>query len=139
LKENAKIIIETKENMLLPNHTDPLRQFDKELQPLVIEKSEKKCVQQPREMEKCPCDRCKENEDDFESGERTFPLCFSSFKLLKQDVNNVPDHKSSRYNVEYPKYNGPANENHIPLCFSSFELLKENHEITEEVVKSYYK
>jgi hypothetical protein len=31
LKENANIIIETKENMPMLNHTDPLRQFDKEL------------------------------------------------------------------------------------------------------------
>jgi hypothetical protein len=54
---------------------------------------------------------------------------------LKQDVNNVPDQKSSRYDVEYPKYSGLANKNHLPLCFLSFELLKENHEITEEVGK----
>jgi len=90
-------------------------------------------------MEKCACDRSKENEDDFESVEGTFPLCFSSFKLLKKDVYNVPNQKYSKYNVEYLKYSGPANENHIPLCFSSFELLKENNEIIEEVVKSYYK
>jgi len=31
LKENANIIIETKEDMPMLNHTDPLRQFDKEL------------------------------------------------------------------------------------------------------------
>jgi hypothetical protein len=136
LKENAKIIIETKENMLMPNHTDPLRQFDKELQPLVRKESEKKCVQQPREMERCAYDRSKENEENFESDERTLPLCFSSFKLLKQDVNNVPDQKSSRCDVEYPEYSGLANENHLPLCFSSFELLKANHEITEEAGKS---
>jgi hypothetical protein len=50
--------------------------------------------------------------------------------LLKKNVYNVSNQKSSRYDVEYPKYNGLANENHLPLCFSSFELLKENHEIT---------
>jgi hypothetical protein len=57
LKENAKIIIETKESMLMPNHTDPLKQFGQELQPLVKEESEKKCAQQPREMERCAHDK----------------------------------------------------------------------------------
>jgi hypothetical protein len=51
LKENDKIIIETKESVLMPNHTDSLRQYDKELQPLVKEESENECIQQPREME----------------------------------------------------------------------------------------
>jgi hypothetical protein len=84
---------------------------------LVKKKSENKCVQQPREMERCSYERSKENKEDFESGERTFPLCFSSFKLLKQDVNNVPDQNTFRYDVEYPNYGGLANENHLPLCF----------------------
>jgi hypothetical protein len=57
LKENAKVIIETKESMLMPNHTDSLRQFDKKLQPLVKEESKKECVQQPKEMERCSHDR----------------------------------------------------------------------------------
>jgi hypothetical protein len=72
-----------------------------------------------------------ENEEGFES-ERTLPLCFSSFKSLKQNVYNVSNQKSSIHDVEYSEYNGLANENHLPLCFSSFELLKEKHEITEE-------
>jgi hypothetical protein len=55
---------------------------------------------------------------------------------LKKNVNNVPDQKSSKYDVEYPKYSGPANENHLPLCFYSFDLLKEKHDITEEAGKS---
>jgi hypothetical protein len=46
--------------------------------------------------------------------------------------NNVSNQKSSRYDVEYPKYSGLADKNHLPLCFSSFELLKENHEITRK-------
>ena len=66
------------------------------------------------------------------------PLCFSSFKLLKKNVCNVPNQKSSRHDVEYEEINGLANKNYLPLCFSSFELLKENHEITEEVGKSDY-
>jgi len=94
---------------------------------LVREEFEKKCVQQPREMEKC--------EEDLEYGERTLSLCFCSFKLLKQDVNNVLDQKYFRYDVEYPKSSGLANKNHLPLCFLSFELLKENHEMTKEVGK----
>jgi hypothetical protein len=56
--------------------------------------------------------------------------------LLKKNVCNVPNQKSSRHDVEYEESNGLTNENRLPLCFSSFELLKENHEITEEAVKS---
>jgi hypothetical protein len=90
LKENIKIIIETKENMQI--------QFGKEAQPLVKEEYEKRYVQQPRGMKKCAG-----NEEDFESWETTLPLCFYSFKLLKKDVNNVPYQEPSRYDVEYPK------------------------------------
>jgi hypothetical protein len=39
LKENSKIIIEAKECVLMPNHTDSLEQIDKKLQPLVKEKN----------------------------------------------------------------------------------------------------
>jgi hypothetical protein len=60
------------------------------------------------------------------------PLCFASFKLLKKNVYNVSNQKSSRHDVEYEESSGLANENYLPLCFSSFELLKVNHEITEE-------
>ena len=63
-------------------------------------------------------------------------MCFSSFKLLKQNVYNVSDKKSSGHDVEFEENNGLANENYLPLCFSSFELLKVNHEITEEARKS---
>jgi hypothetical protein len=136
LKENAKVIIETKESMLMPNHTDSLRQFDKKLQPLVKEESERECVQQPKEMERCAHDRSKAKKEYFESGEGTLPLCFSSFKTLKKNVYNVSNQTSSRHDVEYLGYNGLTNENHLPLCFSSFELLKENHEVTKEAGKS---
>jgi hypothetical protein len=63
-------------------------------------------------------------------------LCFASFKLLKKNVYNVSNQKSSRHDVEYEESNVLSNENYLPLCFSSFELLKVNHEITEEAVKS---
>jgi hypothetical protein len=50
--------------------------------------------------------------------------------LLKKNIYNVLDQKSSRHDVEYEERNGLANENYLPLCFSSFELLKANHEQT---------
>jgi hypothetical protein len=109
--------------------------FNTKLQPLVKHETENKCVQQSKEIEKCAYDNSEENEEGFESGERTLPLCFASFKLLKQDVNNVLDQEPSIYDVEYPKCSGLANESHLPLCFFLFELLKENHEITEEAGK----
>jgi hypothetical protein len=104
------------------------------LQPLVEHESENECVQQSKEIEKCGYNS-EENEEGFQSGERTLPLCFASFKLLKQDVNNVPDQEPSIYDVEYPKCSGLVNEIHLPLCFFSFELLKENREIAEEAGK----
>jgi hypothetical protein len=60
------------------------------------------------------------------------PLCFSLFKMPKQNVYNVSNQTSFRHDVEYPRYNGITNEKCLPLCFLSFELLKENHEVTKE-------
>jgi hypothetical protein len=105
-------------------------------QAVALSKSENDCFQQSKEIDKCAYGSSEENEESFESGERTLPLCFSSFKLLKQNVYNVSNHKSSRHDVEYEESSGLANENYLPLCFSSFELLKVNHEITKEVGKS---
>jgi hypothetical protein len=81
------------------------------LQPLVEYESENEYVQQSKEIEKCAYDSSEENEEGFESGERTFPLCFASFKLLKQNVYNVSNKKSSRHDVEYKESSGLANEN----------------------------
>jgi hypothetical protein len=53
-----------------------------------------------------------ENEEGFESSERTLPLCFASFELLKKNVCNVPNQKSSRHDVEYEESSGLANENY---------------------------
>ena len=71
------------------------------LQLLVEDESENECVQQYKEIEKCAYDSNEENEEGFELGERTLPLCFASFELLKQNVYNVSNQKSSRSDVEY--------------------------------------
>jgi hypothetical protein len=84
----------------MPNHTDSLELIDKKLQLLVGDEYENECVQQPKEIENCAYDNSEENEEGFESGEGTLPLCFSSFKTLKKNVSNK---KSSRYDVECPK------------------------------------
>jgi hypothetical protein len=55
--------------------------------------------------------------------------------LLKKNVHNVSNHKSSRHDVEYEESSGLSNESYLPLCFPSFELLKADHEITEEALK----
>jgi hypothetical protein len=158
LKENSKIIIEANECVLMPNHIDSLAQIDKilqqssyvfddpvtcyvenlvssKLQPLVEDKSENEHVQQSKEIEKSSYDNSEENEGSFESGERTLPLCFASFKLLKKNVY-VSNQKSFKYDVEYEERNRLTNENYLPLCFSSFEWLKANHDITKETRKS---
>jgi hypothetical protein len=124
LKEKSKIIIEADECVLRPNLTDSLDQIDKilqqyshmvddpitcyveglvssKLQPLVEDESKNECVQPSKEIENCAYDNSEENIEGFESGERTLPLCFSSFKLLKQNVYNVSNQKSSRHDVEY--------------------------------------
>jgi hypothetical protein len=93
------------------------------------------CFQQPKEIGECAYDNSEENEESFELEERNLPLCFASFKLLKKNIYNVSNQKSSRHGVEYEERNGLANESYLPLCFSSFELLKANNEITEEAVK----
>ena len=54
-----------------------------------------------KEIEKCAYNNSEENEEGFESGEGTLPFCFSSLKLLKQNVYNVSNQKSSRHDVEY--------------------------------------
>jgi len=106
------------------------------LQPLVKDEFENECVQQSKEIEKCAYDSNEENEENFESDGRTLPLCFSSFKLLKKNFNNVSDEKSSRHDVESEESNRPANESYLSLCFSSFELLRANHEQIEKFGKS---
>jgi hypothetical protein len=103
---------------------------------LVEDESENEYVKQSKEIEKCAYDNSEENEEGFELGERTLPLFFTSFELLKKNVYNVSNQKSSRNDVEYEESSGLANENCLPLCFSSFELFKVNHEITNEAVKS---
>jgi hypothetical protein len=71
------------------------------------------------------------------------PLCFASFKALKHSVKNVPDQKSSRYDIKFEESNRLSNKEHLPLCFSSFEWLKTNHEKIEKfdqgiIVKNHF-
>jgi hypothetical protein len=87
------------------------------LQSLVEDESENECVQKSKEIEKCAYDSSEENEEGFESSERTFPLSFVSFELPKKNVSNQ---KSSRHDVEYGGSSGLTNENCLLLCFSSF-------------------
>jgi hypothetical protein len=124
LKNNSKTITKAEGGVMMPNHDDSLEKINKELQPLVENEAEDECVQQSKESGKCAYDSSKENEEYFESGGRTLPLCFTSFKLLKQNVYNVLDQKPSRHDVESKESNGLVNENYLPLCFSSFEWLK---------------
>jgi hypothetical protein len=56
---------------------------------LVEDKAESEHVQKLEEMEKCTYDDTGKNEKGFESGKITLPLCFPSFKLLKQNVCSV--------------------------------------------------
>jgi hypothetical protein len=105
---------------------------------VALSESKNDCFQQPKEIGKCAYDKSEENEESFELDEKTLPLGFASFELLKKNVYNVSNHKSSRHDVEYEQSNGLANEIYLPLCFSSFELLKANHEITKEEEKSIY-
>ena len=56
---------------------------------MVEDESENECVQQSKEIENCKYDNSEENDQGFESGEKTLSLCFSSLKLLKQNVYNV--------------------------------------------------
>jgi hypothetical protein len=112
LKENLKIITEVEECVLMQNHTDSWETIDNKLKqsshvfndhfayymegfissklhPLVEDESKNECVQKSKEIEKCAYDSSEENEEGFESGGRTLPLCFASFKLLKKNVYNV--------------------------------------------------
>jgi len=74
-----------------------------------------------------------ENGEGLESSETTLPLCFASFKLLKQNVCDISSQKSSRHDGEYKEKSGLAGTYYLPLCFSSF---LENREMTGEVGKS---
>jgi hypothetical protein len=102
------------------------------VQSLVKDKAKNENVQQSKEMEKCTYDNTGENEEGFESGNRTLPLCFSSFELLKQNVYSVSNQKASKHDVESEERSGLTNKNSLPLCFSSLEWLKENHEISKK-------
>jgi hypothetical protein len=132
LKENSKIIIEAKEHVLMPNHIDSLEQLTRNCNHWSKDESENEYVQQFKEMEKCAYDRNEGNKEMPKSEIRTLPLCFSSFKVLKLNVNNVSNQKPSRYEVKFQESSRLANEEYLPLCFSSFEWLKENHEKIEK-------
>jgi hypothetical protein len=159
LKENSQIIVEASEFVLMQSHTKPTKQIDKilehssqtlddpilcfeedlvdsEIQSLVEEKVEGEHVQKPKEMEKCTYDDTGKNEEGCESGNKTLPLCFSSFELLKQ--NGVSNQKISKHEVEREESIGLTDKNSLPLCFSSFEWLRENYEISEKIGTSDY-
>jgi hypothetical protein len=155
LKENSQIIVEAKKFVLMQSHTKPKKQIDKipehssqmlddliicfeedlvnsEIQSLVEDKDESEHVQKFKEMERCTYDDNGKNEEGFESGNKTLPLCFPSFKLLKQNVCNISNQKTSKHGVESEENNGLTYKKSLPLCFSSFECLRENHEISEK-------
>jgi len=60
-----------------------------EIQSLFEDKAESEHVQQSKEMEKCTYDNTGENEEGFESGNITLPLCFPSFEQLKQNLCSI--------------------------------------------------
>jgi hypothetical protein len=103
---------------------------------LVEEKDEGEHVQKPKDMEKCTYDDTRKNEEGCESGNKTLPLWFSSFKLLKQ--NSISNHKISKHEVKGEEISGLTDKNSLPLCFSSFEWLRKNHEISEKIGTSDY-
>ena len=103
---------------------------------MVKDKDEGEHVQKPKEMEKCTYDDTGENEEGCESGNKTLPLCFSSFKFLKQD--GVSNQKISKHEVEGEESSRLTDKNSLPLCFSSFEWLRENREISEKIRTSDY-
>jgi hypothetical protein len=150
LKENSQIIVEANEFVLMQSHTKPTKQVDKilqhfddpitrfeedlvnsKVQSLVEDEAENGHVQQSKEMEKCTYNT-RENEEGFESGNKTLPLCFPSFKLLKQNVCSISNQKVSKHDVESEESSGLTDKNSLPLCFSSFEWLRENHETSEK-------
>ena len=104
------------------------------MQSLIEDKAENEHIQQFKEMEKCTYDDTRENEEYFESRNKTLPLCFPSFKLLKKIVSNQ---KVSEHEVESEESNGLTNKSSLPLCFYSFEWLRENYEISEKMTSDY--
>jgi hypothetical protein len=128
LKENSEIIIEANKFVLMRNHTRPMKQIDEilqhsshalddpitcfvedlvnsKVQSLVEDKAENEHVQQSKEIEKSTYDNSGENEEGFESGNKTLPLCFSSFRMLKQNVYSVSNQKASKHDVESEESN----------------------------------
>jgi hypothetical protein len=81
-------------------------------------------------MEKCTYDT-KTIKEGCEPDNKTLPLCFSSFELLKQ--NGFSNQKISEHEIEGKENIGLTDKNSPPLCFSSFEWLRENHEISEKI------
>jgi len=117
----------------MPSRNDSLEQTDKELQLSVKGESENEYVQQFKEMEKYAYERSEGNEEMFKSEIQILPLCFASFKVIKQ----------IRYDVKFEESSRLENKEHLSLCFSSFAWLKTNHEQIEKfdqgiVVKDHF-
>ena len=67
---------------------------------MVKDKAKGEHVQKPKEKEKCTYDDIGKDEEGFASGNKTLPLCFPSFELLKRNVCNVSNQKTSKNDVE---------------------------------------
>jgi hypothetical protein len=81
------------------------------------------------------CDNNGEHEESIKLGEGTLPLCFSSFQLLKENLQNITSQQYHTNAIGHKEHYESTQDNSVPLCFSSFNILKKSFKIVNEAEK----
>ena len=72
-------------------------------------------------------DSNEENPKVFKVSESYFPLCFTSFQLLRENFPKIRNQQSFNFDIEHEEYNELINQDSLPLCSSSFGKIRENY------------
>lgn len=66
-------------------------------------------------------DSNEENPENLKAGERSLPLCLTSFQLLRENFPKIRNQQFFNCDSEHEEDNELLDQDSLPLCFSSFE------------------
>ena len=69
-------------------------------------------------------DRNEENLENFKASERSLPLFFTSFQLLRENFPKIRNQHSFSFDIEHEEDTEIPDQYSLPLCFSSFEKIR---------------
>jgi len=65
-----------------------------------------------------------ENAENFKARERSLPLCFTSFQLLRENFPKIRNQQSFIFYVDHGEDYEIIDHDSLHLCFSSFERIR---------------